>query len=538
MYLLAVSLQMAAPQAKKAVIVNRMFSAWWLLLVPFSSLAQNGPHIRSWRPPQDETSAAPKTACSNLRALTGYEFSIVSAVAMPATANAPEFCRVLGQVQPEIRFEVALPVAWNRRLYMFGNGGYAGESIEAPARQQRRDQALRLGFAVTQTNTGHDAAEEPLGSFAVNSQKLIDYAFRSLHVTAMTAKRVAAEFYGGAPRRSYFDGCSTGGRQALILAQRFPQDFDGIISGMPVLNFTGTMLRYVATARALQQSPIPLGKLKLLAGRIYEHCDEKDGLKDGLLDDPRRCGFEPSKHLPVCQGAEGADCFTPGQIKALEVVYNDVYANGRRVFPGWPVGPEIAAGGRAGWENWFIREQDRPTNIVYSETFFRYLAFPRKAPDYNIAQFDFERDVPRLDGISRMLDATDPDLTAFRDRGGKLLMYFGWADPALNPRMGVEYYEDVLKKVGASTGDFFKLYMMPGVFHCGGGVGPGSFDPLEPLIGWVEQSKAPSSLTAAQMEGGKAVRTRPLCPYPQVARYKGSGSPAEAANFTCASPAF
>lgn len=509
-----------------------------LLFAALPVLAQNSPHIRNWRPPAGEAAAAPKSSCSGLRALTGYDFSVISAVQVPASADAPEHCRVLGQIAPEIRFEVALPAAWNRRLYMFGNGGFAGEALDAPQRQGRRNQAMNAGFAVTQTNTGHDAAHEPLGTFAADSQKLLDYAFRSLHVTALTAKSIAAAYYGGAPQRSYFDGCSTGGRQALILAQRFPQDFDGIISGMPVLNFSGTMVRYVATVRALHQAPIGFAKLKLLADKIYAQCDSKDGVKDGILDDPRRCDFVPSRHLPACAAAEQPDCFTQGQIKALEVIYNDVYANGVRVFPGWPVGPEVSASnGRPGWEGWFIREQDRPTNAVFAEGFFRYLAFPKKQPDYQLSQFDFDRDVPRLDWIHAVLDATDPDLTAFRDRGGKLLMYYGWADPALNPRMGVEYFESVAKTMGAGTREFFKLYMMPGVFHCGGGVGPASFDPLETVIEWVERSKAPTSITAAQIENGKTIRTRPLCPYPQVAKYKGSGSENDAANFACADPA-
>ncbi|MDX1982618.1 MAG: tannase/feruloyl esterase family alpha/beta hydrolase [Bryobacteraceae bacterium] len=473
--------------------------------------------------------------CSALRGLTGYEFSVITAVEFQPAGEWPAFCRVIGQIQPEIKFEVALPATWNQRLYMYGNGGYAGENLEAPNRGSRRDQALKLGFATAATNTGHDAAQEPLGTFAVNSQKLLDYAFRSLHVTAVTAKKLAEAYYGVEPRRSYFNGCSTGGRQGLILAQRFPQDFDGIVVGMPVLDFTGTMLRYVATQRALSEAPIPVSKVKLLASRIYEQCDGKDGLKDGLLDDPRRCDFVPSRHLPVCQGAESWDCFTAGQIRTLEVIYNDVTSQGKRLFPGWPVGPEIdGPNGRPGWENWFVREQGQTISAAFAETFFRYLAFPKKDPNFTIAQFDMEKDPEKLDWIRGALDATDPDLTAYRDRGGRILMYYGWADQALNPRMGVEYYEAVRQKMGAGTGGFFKLYMMPGVFHCGGGVGPASFDPLNPLINWVENNQPPESLRAEQVAGGKVVRSRPLCPYPQVAKYKGSGSADEAENFTCA----
>jgi feruloyl esterase len=514
----------------------RLFRPGFACLALLPAFSQNGPHIRDWRPPQGEAQSKPKMPCGQLRALTGYDFSVITAVEVPSDGEWPGFCRVMGQIQPEVRFEVGLPAVWNQRLYMTGNGGYAGESLDSPNRGGRRDQGLKLGFATAATNTGHDASVEPLGTFATDSQKLLDYAFRSLHVTAVTAKKLAEAYYGAAPRRSYFNGCSTGGRQGLILAQRFPQDFDGIVVGMPVLDFTGTMLRYVATQRALAEAPLSPAKVKLLARHIYEHCDGKDGLKDGLIDDPRRCDFVPAKHLPVCGAGDAAECFTTGQVRALEVIYGDVVAQGRRLFPGWPVGPEIdGPNGRPGWDHWFVREQGQTISAAFAETFFRYLAFPKKDPNFTMAQFDWEKDPQRLDWIRGVLDATDPDLTAFRDNGGKIVMYFGWADPALNPRMGVEYFESVQRKMG-STEDFFKLYMMPGVFHCGGGVGPASFDPLNPLIQWVEDGRAPAGLRASHVVGEKVVRTRPLCPYPQVAKYKGAGSMEDADSFACAAP--
>jgi feruloyl esterase len=491
------------------------------------------------KPPAGETALAPEIACADLRALTGYEFAIESATLVQATSDAPAYCRVRGQIQPEIQFEVSLPAEWNRRFYMFGNGGYAGESLEAPNRVGQRLNGLRRGFVTAQTNTGHDAATEPLGTFAVNRQKLLDYAFRSLHTTAETGKRIAAAYYGSRPTRSYFEGCSTGGRQALILAQRFPEDFDGIIAGAPVLNFSGTMVSYANMAQAFAAAPIPYARLKTLAERIYAHCDDRDGLKDGLIDDPRRCDFRPSRDLPKCaEGADNADCFTAGQISTLEKIYGDVLSNGERFFPGWPVGLEVAGpNGRSGWDNWIVNEKGQPTiTQIFGETFFRYLAFPEKNPKYELTSFDFEKDVKRLEWIHTALDATDPDLSSFKKRGGRLLMYFGWADPALNAQMGVDYYESVLKQMGAMTTDFFRLFMVPGMFHCAGGVGCSSFDKLAPVMQWVEQGVAPDRLIGARTINGKTDRTRPLCPYPQVARYKGSGSTHEAANFTCQMP--
>lgn len=486
-----------------------------------------------------EMAQRPQRSCAELRELTGYEFTVATANLVPGSANAPEYCRVTGQILPEVRFEVSLPTAWNGRFYMTGNGGYAGESLDSPQRARQRETAMRRGMAFAITDTGHDASAEPLATFAVHSQKLLDYAFRSLHVTAVTAKRVIEAYYGVEPRRSYFEGCSTGGRQGLILAQRFPEDFDGIIAGAPVLNFTGTMVNYAACLQAMEANPIPYGKLAGLAERIYQRCDGADGLADGLIEDPRRCDFQPARDLKRCpEGSDAADCFTQGQISTLERIYGDLYSQGRRIFPGWPVGAEIAGpDGRSGWDNWIVRRDGgRPTWALFAETFFRYMAFPQKDPAYTPAKFDLEKDPARLEWIHSVLDATETDLTRFRHRGGKLLMYFGWADPALNPRMGVEYYENVKERMGASTPEFFRLFMVPGMFHCGGGVGTSTFDLLGPLIEWVEKGVAPDRIDASRVVQGKTVRTRPLCPYPQVARYNGSGSIDEAANFTCRLP--
>ncbi len=502
-----------------------------------AGFAQSGNQLRDWTP-TDEPRVKPRIACADLRSLTGYEFSVLSAVVQPATADAPEYCRVSGQALPEIRFEVGLPSAWNRRLYMHGNGGFAGESLDQPNRARQRFGVMRKGFVAAATNTGHDAAEEPLATFALHRQKLIDYAFRSLHVTAETAKKIAAAYFGTPPVRSYFDGCSTGGRQGLILAQRFPDDFDGILVGAPVLNFSGTMVSYAWTAQALARAAIPSAKMALLAGRVYAQCDAKDGLADGLIDDPRRCGFRPAADLPRCAGeTDASDCFTSRQIDTLEKIYAEVTSQGKRLFPGWPVGAEIAgANGRSGWDGWIIRDGARTTSVAFAESFFGHMGFPEKNPGYELSRFDFDKDPQRLEWISGVLDATDPDLTRFRGRGGKIVMYYGWADPALNALMGVEYYEQVLSRMGASTAGFFRLFMVPGMFHCAGGVGCGTFDALTTLIEWVEKGAAPSRIAASALRDGKVVRTRPLCPYPEVARYSGQGSAEEAANFNCVKP--
>ncbi len=506
-----------------------------LALIAAGALAQNAPHIRDWRPEASERPKGPVTSCTALQSLTGYEYSVMTTELLEATAAAPAFCRVLIQVQPEIRIEVSLPSLWNGRLYMFGNGGYAGESLHAPGRVAHRDAALRAGFTVTQTNTGHDAEKEPLASFALNPQKTLDYAFRSLHVTAMTAKTVAAAYYGSRPRRSYYNGCSTGGRQALIFAQRYPEDFDGIISGAPALDLIAARFRSIASTLALASAPVPMSKVKLLADRVYARCDAADGLKDGLITDPRRCDFRPSRDLPVCPAGEAAECFTPAQVRSLETVYSKVVVNGRTMAREVPPGAEAAGpNGVSGWNNWIIREGQLPQGALFAESALRYMVFSKPDPDYQLSQFNLSRDEHIFDGVGKLLNATDPDLSRFRNRGGKLLMYSGWADPAVNPYIALEYYQSVVKRMGALTSDFFRLYMLPGVFHCSGGVGPACFDPLMSMVPWVEMGKAPEAIKVSQMQEGKAIRTRLICPEPQVAQYRGQGSPDEAASFHCA----
>jgi hypothetical protein len=502
-----------------------------------------GVQFRDWTAPV--TSGKPAIACGELRSLTSLELSVISATVIPGSADVPEHCRVSLMVQPEINIQVNLPTAWNGRLYMFGNGGWAGESFESAGRVANRARGLKAGFLTAATDTGHSAALEAGASFAVNRQKLLDFGFRSLHVTVETAKLMARTYYGSGPTKSYYEGCSQGGRQGLTLAQRFPNDFDGIVAGSPGLYQTATHLSRAYWMKGMNANPFPAAKLGLLANRVYEQCDAKDGLKDGLIDDPRRCDFKPARDLPRCaEGADGADCFTADQIKALELIYGDVMVQGKRFFPGWPVGAEVAGpNGQSGWIGQEINGPNGPGAwTLYGFNFLRFVAPGAKAenvendPVIAFSQFNIDKYAPRMAELHQIMDANDPDLSAFRQRGGKLLMYFGWADPQLNPRMGVEYYEQVLEKMGDSTGDFFRLFMVPGMFHCGGGVGTSQFDAATPVVKWVEGGTAPVRIEASRVVQGKVVRTRPLCAYPEVARYKGSGSIDEAANFSCVKP--
>jgi len=485
--------------------------------------------------------AAPQRACKEMRQAGGRGVTIISAELISAAGSVPEFCRVLGVIAPEIRFEVALPSAWNRRLYMRGNGGFAGEALDAPPRTAQRDEALRHGFAAAQTNTGHDAAAEPLATFAVSYQKQVDYAFRAVHETAQTAKRIVRAYYERAAAYAYFDGCSTGGRQGLISAQRFPADFDGIAVGAPVLNFTDVMIWNLWNAKALEKSALTLDKMSLVADAVTRKCDAKDGLADGLITDPRACGFDPAADLPKCTGDRDAPgCFTTGQIGALKAVYGGVVSNGKPYFPGQPVSAEkigtdflTLRDKVSGWDGWLIAKSGPSRQLLYGESFFKFMAFGKPDPAYDWHSFDYDKDPARLTEIRRLLDATDPDLTEFKSRGGKIVHYAGWSDTALTPLMTVGYYEQVNARMGASTRDFYRLFMVPGMFHCRGGYGTDRVDALTALVNWVENGKAPESIVATRLEDGKLARSRPLCPYPQTAHYAGSGSADEAASFSC-----
>ncbi len=502
-------------------------------------LAQGGGSVqfRDWNPPPSTAKAV--TGCGQLLGLTGFELSVISAVLVPASTAAPEHCHVSLMAQPEINIEVNLPTTWNGRFYMFGNGGWAGESFEAPGRVANHARALRAGFATASTDTGHSAALEPGASFARSRQKLLDFGFRSLHVTAEAAKLLIRTYYGAPPSRSYFDGCSQGGRQALTIAQRFPNDFDGILSGSPALDNTGNMIARAYWMQGQEANPFPAAKLGLLADRVYGKCDSRDGLKDGVIDAPLDCGFKATVDLPRCaDGKDQPDCFTASEIASADRIYRDVFRQGKRFFPGWPPGAEVAGpNGRSGWLGQEITVPGRGSVwATYAQGFLQYMAMPEADPGEAIAHFDIDRNIPHLEFLHQVIDANDPDLSAFRRRGGKLILYFGWADPQLNPRVAVEYYEEVEKRMGDATGSFFRLFMVPGMFHCGGGVGTSTFDADTPLLHWVESGEAPDSIPASRISNGKVDRTRPLCPYPQVARYQGSGSIDDAANFRCVAP--
>jgi feruloyl esterase len=483
--------------------------------------------------------SGPATSCGELRGQTGLDLSIDTATLITTRGGAGEVCLVRGQALPEVRFEVALPSRWNGRLFVFGNGGTAGDSFEELDRRERRDHALGHGFAVAQTNTGHDRLREPLFSFARDSQKLIDFAYRAVHVTALVAKTITRAYYRKTPDRSYFAGCSTGGRQGLMSAQRFPDDFDGILVGAPVLDIPAIEAQIIGARRALASSPLSAEKVEYLAAFVQHKCDAIDGVADGVVDDPRRCTVDFATEIPACgPGGDDSRCLSVAERHVLDVFARDVTSNGVPVYPAFPIGtgilaPDVSAPG--GVIPYWLGQRDPPLQSGAERFVESYVqnVVPSAGRDWRT--IDLDRDMHELQSVGALLNATDPDLRLFRARGGKLLMYHGWAEPQINPLLSVNYVAHVREAMGP-TDDFLRLFMIPGMPHCRGGVGVNDVDFMTPLVDWVEHGVAPARIIATRRSGGNVVRSRPLCSYPRVARYGGTGSTDDAANFACLDP--
>jgi len=485
---------------------------------------------------------SPQRSCDSLGSFTGARIASVKARVVAATIDTPQHCRVTGMITPEVAFEVSLPERWNRRFFMTGNGGLAGDALDLPANADRSS-ALENGFVHARTNTGHDARREPRGSFILSdSQKAIDYAYRAVHVTAETAKKIANEYYGRAIAYSYWNSCSNGGRQGLLEAQRYPGDFDGVVAAAPWVDQTGFTVGAIWNQKALAAAPVTPGKMALVARKVMGKCDALDGLRDGLIDDPRACRINVARDVPACRGGTDDDtCLTAAQAAAIEKVYTGPMSKGKRFIAGFMPGSEAVTTDANGaltsvWVGAIVpaRSGAKPADFNLAEGVMRYLVLDPPQPDYDTMTFDYDRAASQVARWSRHADAKQADLSAFRQSGGKLIITYGWADQTLQPMMGVDYYE----RVGASNPkaqEFARLFMMPGVAHCRGGVGPDQYDAVTAVIDWVEKGKTPDSLLASKLTNGAVVRTRPLCPYPQVARYKGHGSVDDAVNFSCVS---
>jgi feruloyl esterase len=458
--------------------------------------------------------ALAQTPCDRLRSMTLADTRITAA-AVVADAPVPH-CRVDAVLTPSsdshIEIEVLLPLAgWNGNFQAAGNGGWAGSINTA-----EMTAALREGYATASTDTGHKSPATPGGSFALgHPEKLIDYGHRAVHEMTVKAKAIIAAFYGEPARLSYWNSCSNGGREGLMEAQRYPADYDGIVAGAPAANWSGRALQSIWVAQALHRDPasyIPPAKYPAIHAAVLAACDALDGVKDGVLQDPTRCKFDPA--VLRCSGVDGPGCLTGPQVEAARKIYENHGA-----YPGLEPGSEL------GWATYGGAQP-----FAIGESYFRHVIYGDPQWDYRTLDFS---DIARY--RNAVTDALDPDLKPFFAHGGKLIQYHGWSDPQIPPRHSVDYYRSVVAEMG-NVDSSYRLFMVPGMQHCGGGNGPNQFHALAALERWRESGIAPDQIPAAHVTNNRVDITRPLCPYPRVAHYKGAGSTNDAANFTCELP--
>jgi hypothetical protein len=466
----------------------------------------------------------------------------------------PAFCRVVVEAAPSadsnIKIEVWMPAhgkdgsGWNGKLQGHGNGGFAGEIGYAGL-----GLAMMQGYATVGTDTGHSAGGTDASWALGHPEKVTDFGYRGIHKMTEIAKVAIKAYYGNNPKHAYFEGCSNGGRQALMEAQRFPEDYDGIIAGAPANFWTHLLTKALADAQTTTLDPasyIPASKLPAIAQAVNAACDAQDGVADGILNDPRRCHFDPAAIL--CKEGDSEKCLTAAQVTTLRKLYvGPRDAQGREIFPGYLPGAEE---GQGGWGTWITGiAPGKSLLFAFSGGYFSNIIYEKG--DWNYKDTNVDEAVKAADEkTARFLNATDANLGAFKTRGGKLILYHGWNDPAISALNTIYYYNEVAYRMGRQETDAFaRLYMVPGMQHCAGGPGPDSFGQFGAgakdaghnaalaLEQWVEKGIAPSAIIATKYESddaGKGVKmSRPLCAYPQVAKYKGSGDSNDAGNFVC-----
>jgi feruloyl esterase len=525
---------------------------WAAALAAFAAVASStAPQIRISAASPRVAAAVAHGSCEHLTSLRLEDTTIASAteIAGPsftppgstAITNLPAFCRVVAVTRPAVRFEVWMPRdTWNGKFQGVGNGGTAGViSYGALA------EGIRRGYATTSTDTGHVSRNSADAEWALGRMDLVaDFGHRGLHVATVNGKHIATSFYTTQPSRSYYVGCSIGGQQGLMEAQRYPADYDGIIAGDPANNSVASYLAgHLWYALATEKNPeayIPASKLLTIDKAVVAACDRIDGIEDGIIADPRQCRFDPSS-LVCASGQDSPACLSEKQAAAIGQIWSGAKnSRGEQLYPGLLPGAESGAG--ASWQRYQTGTgPGTGRHLQLADGFLKYVLFQN--PRYDFRTFDYDRDFPgAVATLGPHLDAIDPDLRPFEARGAKLIVYHGWNDPSIPALNTINYYESVLATVGGSsdreaalarTRRFFRLFMVPGMQHCSGGPGPDRFDMLSALETWVEQGTVPDRIVASHRTAGRVDRTRPLCPYPQQAVYTGKGSTDDAANFVC-----
>jgi feruloyl esterase len=508
--------------------------------------------------------------CSRLAELNLSKVKIVSADLIPAAVDKtptllgvpqelklPAYCKVKAEAHPTadslIKFELWMPVSgdWNGEFLQLGNGGLAGSINTAGMTLP-----LSHNFAVAATDDGHTGSGTD-GSWAMgHPEKVIDFGYRAVHETSMHSREVIAAFYGKAQKYSYFNGCSEGGREAMMEAQRFPQDFNGIIAGSAAGPWMELMAAFAWNSQALLNDPasyIPEAKRPAIEKAALAACGTQQNVTDLFIKDPLSCKFNPSTLL--CKAADTNDCLTAAQVIALKKIYwGPVNGAGKRIGPGYEAGAEAEPGppGLSYASYIYGPVAGASLDLIFSSAFYGNFIFDQ--PKYSSLKFDFDKDVTIADQkVGAILNATNPDLNEFKTRGGKLIAYQGWEDGSPAPRLAVNYHDSVVRQLGGerNVDSFYRLFMAPGMMHCGLGPGPNAFgdmldsshygDPQKDIFAalraWVEQNQAPDQIIATKYQhdlpSQPVVMTRPLCPYPAQAVWNGKGSSGDATNWSC-----
>ena len=486
------------------------------------------------------TAAAPDAnSCRDLYRLTDVHHAIEPGISVAATDELPAHCRVRGVINRAIRFEVTLPAQWNGRLMFEAVGGAAGVIGDTTT-------LLGRGFAQASTDTGHEAVEG--NAYLKQPEALLDYAYRGVHLATLASKQVIARYYGRGPDHAYLKGCSNGGRAAMLEAARFPEDYDGIIAGAPAFRFSEFVPWMVAVGRKQAAHPLDRAALQVLDDASRNACDAMDGVEDGVINDPRPCTVDVD--ALTCAEGESEGCLSAGQAQTARFIYADMTdADGNVLSPGVPPGAEAAGD----WGGWILPNETLAggATIVGDLMPEMLTLLMRHDPTFELQTFDPIADHDRLTDPSTPLDLRTADLSEFRDRGGKLLIYQGWNDFPLRPQRAIAYLESVAAAMGGAeaTADFFRMFMIPGMVHCAGGPGAWQADYTDPIVKWREDGEAPERIVATHpgavamdhldaeaVTGQNRSFTRPLCAYPELAQYDGSSDPDDESSFRCAVP--